>query len=276
MTARDQAATSRVVTTFSASAPGILSVGASLAGVALPAGRLFTALERDEDAHVGWISLEKGTRLGTTWRALAATFGQHGLWPVVLSSLNSDDGRPWLDGELGFDDGTPPERLDTAEELAAQWSQVVPLEDGGLAAIAPFGRVFPGLAPASSGPDALASLVRVVDALDGRLGLVPVTRPADVPFAVGWSGPVNHYSDMGLLSAVLRSWETRFGAVLVGIGFDTITLAVERPVKDLKTATALAAEHFAICSDSVWQGAGSIEALAHELLGATRWDLWWD
>jgi hypothetical protein len=33
---------------------------------------------------------------------------------------------------------------------------------------------------------------------------------------------------------------------------------------------------FALCPDSVHQGAGSIEGLAEELVDAPTWQLWWD
>jgi hypothetical protein len=110
----------------------------------------------------------------------------------------------------------------------------------------------------------------------GRVGLVPAVRPADAPATLGWMGPVNHCGDMGLLSAALRSWEDRFGAVLVGLGFDTMTLAVSRPPRDEKSALAIAAEHFAMCPDNVHHGAGSIEAYAADLVAQAAWTFWWD
>jgi hypothetical protein len=78
------------------------------------------------------------------------------------------------------------------------------------------------------------------------------------------------------LSAVLRSWEERFGAVLVGVGFDTLHLLVERPPQTMESAIRVAAEHFAFCTDNVDQGAGSIRELAQELVGAPIWSFWWD
>ena len=110
----------------------------------------------------------------------------------------------------------------------------------------------------------------------GRLGLVAVERPADALAALGWTGPINHYADMGLLSAVLRSWENRFGAILVGVGFDTLSVIVQRPPKTMDAARSVAAEHFAACSDNVHQGAGSIEAYAEQLVGEPLWSFWWD
>ena len=58
------------------------------------------------------------------------------------------------------------------------------------------------------------------------LGLVPAGRPADVPAAAGWFGMCNSWDDVVAMSAVLRSWEDRFGAVLVLMGRATLELAV--------------------------------------------------
>ncbi|MFN7974344.1 MAG: DUF4253 domain-containing protein [Acidobacteriota bacterium] len=112
--------------------------------------------------------------------------------------------------------------------------------------------------------------------MDGRLGLVPVERPADVVAVVGWQGPANSFEDMGRFAAVLRSWEDRFAAYVVGVGFDTLTLAVLRPIGSPALATRVAAEHFAACSDCVYQGAGTIEAYAAGILGQSVWSFWWD
>ena len=264
-------------TFISTSAGSLVNLERRPLGIKLPAGKLILAEEREDPLPVGWVALKVGAKHGATWRTLATSFPQHGLWPVVLSSLSSDDERPWLAGELGFDEPSSPADFDVLTVLRERWRSGVPTEDAeGLAALAPFGPEFPGLAARFDGKDDLGALTSAVDALEGRLGLVPVTRPADVPVALAWSGPLNHFSDMGLLSAVLRSWEDRFGAFLVGVGFDTISLAVERPPADRRAAASVAAEHFAICSDCVWQGPGSIEAYADQLLGARTWQLWWD
>src|SRR2546427_1748977 len=155
---------------------------------------------------------------------------------------------------------SPPAAHDAAKVIADRWAEAMPspdeTDDEFLATLEPFGTRFPGLASAAAGPDNEGAVERTARETNGRLGLVAVARPADAVAAIGWSGPVNHYEDVGLLAAVLRSWEDRFAAVVVGIGFDTLTLAVQRPVRDRLTAEALAAEHLAMCSDNIFQGAG--------------------
>jgi Domain of unknown function (DUF4253) len=89
-------------------------------------------------------------------------------------------------------------------------------------------------------------------------------------------GPANYDLNPTEQSAILDTWEDRFDAYLVGIGFDTIVLAVGRPPRDLAAATAIAAEHMAFCPDNIWQGVGSIREYAPMLVGTERWYFWWD
>ena len=111
---------------------------------------------------------------------------------------------------------------------------------------------------------------------DRRVALVAAERPADVPVAIGWMGAVNVHDDPALISAVLRSWEIRWNARLIEIGFDTLVLSVGKPPRDENSALAVAAEHCAFCSDNVWQGAQSIAEYARVLRGSSTWSFWWD
>jgi len=87
---------------------------------------------------------------------------------------------------------------------------------------------------------------------------------------------VNHFANIDLLSTVLRSWEERFDAFVVGIGFDTLAIAVGRPPSTLEAARLVAAEHFATCPDIIYQGCGSIEEYARALRDDDSWEFWWD
>ena len=148
--------------------------------------------------------------------------------------------------------------------------------------LAPFGAVFPGLAP----PTAAAALLRpdeVVTAaveeaelLDEQLlALVAVSRPADVPAAVGWAGAGEEW-DAATVSAVLRTWEDRFGAVLVRMGRATLELAVAAPPWERSECLAIAAEHYAFCDDTYRGNPGTLRDYANLLRGSTRWSFWWD
>ena len=174
------------------------------------------------------------------------------------------------------------------EFLAVAWRNSFDEDEEGLEAVAPFGRDFPGLAlpPASAPPSAFSRLFGGSAPADDRaslaaltprrLALVAADRPADVITALGWMGAVNVHDDPAPLSAVLRAWEERWGARVVDIGFDTLTLTVTNPPRDRAAAIALSAEHFAFCPDNVWQGVGSLTAYAAALQGARLWTFWWD
>ncbi|HLB78679.1 MAG TPA: DUF4253 domain-containing protein, partial [Candidatus Dormibacteraeota bacterium] len=109
-----------------------------------------------------------------------------------------------------------------------------------------------------------------------RIGLVAANRPADAITALGWLGAVNVHQDPVLMSAVLRSWEDRWAARVVEIGFDTLTLTVGIPPRARQTALALAAEHFVFCPDNIWQGTETLVAYAQTLQQSRIWTFWWD
>ncbi|UQX01259.1 DUF4253 domain-containing protein [Streptomyces sp. RerS4] len=181
-----------------------------------------------------------------------------------------------------------PDDHDAETVLREYWDAVIPDPAEGAEGeelIAPFGRDRPPLAPPGTPtPDADAAADAATRALlaDGwlgrpRLALVPAARRADVPAAIGWSGPCNHDDDTARISAVLRSWEERYDARVLAIGFDRLDLYVAAPPRTPAEALAVAAEHFAFCPDNVWQGSGTVAAYAEEaVVGQSHWSFWWD
>ncbi|OKK19615.1 hypothetical protein AMK16_16200 [Streptomyces sp. CB00455] len=200
--------------------------------------------------------------------------------------------RWWTEREFAPRRMSDPDDHHAGPVLREFWTGVVPdPEEGahGEELIAPFGRDWPGLAQpgAESGPDAAdaeAAACELADELitsgvlpSPRLALVPAGRAADVPTAMGWCGPANHENDTALISAVLRSWEDRFGARVVALGFDELQVSVAAPPATTARALPVAAEHFAFCPDNVRQGSGSIRAYADEAVtGSNHWGFWWD
>ena len=144
--------------------------------------------------------------------------------------------------------------------------------------LAPFSRSFPGMAPATDGLASLAGPEEAVASLDEpmRIGLVLASRPADTLVSIGWQGAANYHGTAAPLTVVLRSWEERFGATVMHVGFDTVDLLVERPALSRQAALAVAAEHFAFCMDNIYQGAGSIRRYAAGLPGTAIWSFWWN
>src|SRR5436190_2148497 len=78
-----------------------------------------------------------------------------------------------------------------------------------------------------------------------RLGLVAADRGSDALSVVGWNGAANYTGDTAELSAVLRTWEDRFGVRVIGVGFAELYLSVAAPPATTAEALAVAAEHFA-------------------------------
>lgn len=84
-----------------------------------------------------------------------------------------------------------------------------------------------------------------------------------------------------LLCALLRSWEERFGARVVGAFGGELFPSVARPPLDLPHAERLALEHVLSTADNI---AGNLvddpstpfPEYAAELVGRTEWRFWWD
>lgn len=247
-----------------------------LGGVHLPAGQRISGFSGDV---VAWATDEPLAAAGSLWFALSAASGATGLVPVLLGGLDGDTARPWDNGEFDAPyDVRGADQLPAERVLAACWS--ASQEDEGddaaaVAARAPFGRRFPGLAPPGTEPLPDAALRAAAGALaPARIGLVAADRPADVLPRLGWSGVVNWYDSPLPVAAVLRSWEERFGARLLEVGFADIRLLVERPPRCLAAAERVAAEHFVFCDTP--GGMTDIASIAASLVSAPIWSFWWD
>jgi hypothetical protein len=94
-----------------------------------------------------------------------------------------------------------------------------------------------------------------------RLGLVEAGRPADVPARLGRPG----------LSAILRSWEDRFGATLVVLGAREMMLSVSAPPTELHKALVVANEHRSFCP----RIPGTLPQLSRGLIRLRRWHFRW-
>jgi hypothetical protein len=222
----------------------------------------------------------------TLWWALAERIPTTGLWPLMLRFLEGECGRPWEVGEFDPAAEADVDALDARQVLETGWHDcVVPIDNPwlpGTGPLAPFGSTFPGLAP--PGPDTGAVAVELPAGGRARIGLVSCRRPADAVALIGWTGAVNVRSATEV-SAVLRSWEDRFGAILVGLGFATITLLVTRPPTRAEDAVHLAAEVAALCPDALWQpgeqwpyesSEATLDALSRRLVREPVWRLWFD
>lgn len=234
---------------------------ANLARTTLPPGRFVHAGEGGR-LSVAWISAAAlpADELNHLIRRLAAAYTDTGLWPLRAEGLhNGELDRPW-GGELEGPVGEIPDALTVLrrnDDPEAEAGEVAPVT---------------ALASSTRGPELSAEHL-VVDA--GALLLVPAARPADVVAALGWWGATNHDYSGADITAVLRSWEDRFGAVVVSIGFDTMVLQVPRRPQSPSEVDGLLREHYAFCPDVIDQGLEA-EAYRAGLMEWTHWHFWWD
>ncbi|MFH9176803.1 DUF4253 domain-containing protein [Streptomyces albogriseolus] len=253
---------------------------------------MVTSDEGDGDVQPLWLSDEPAT--AELWTRMHAEHGRSGLWPLLLDSLDPNDGgfRPWGSGEVFPEQMSSPARHDSASLLARWWATYTAVDedddmldtDRRLAVTAPFGQTWPGLAPhraTTTSPDQLAAEFAqefLADHPQVRLGLVAAASGAEALTAVGWAGPCNYDNDTAKFSTVVCDWEHRFGARVVAVGFATLHLSVAAPPADEREALLVSAEHFAFCPDNIWQGSRpyTLAAYAERITGARRWDFWWD
>jgi hypothetical protein len=251
-----------------------------LGAVMLPAGRRIVP---EHPVHgpsepVAWVTTEPVPDAGLAWSALSDAYQQTGLVPVLLTESERDAQFFFW----GPTDLTALNDLDAAEVLTGLWESRMPAEDevdsDYLAMIrGPFSSEFPGLAPHEDSKLGMAQLHEVLRSLPAApIALVPAARPADVLATVGWT-TTDQFQTPLPIAAVLRSWETRFGARLLSVGPGAeIRLLVERPPRTAQAAQAIAAEHFAFCDECAGQGLHDIPKITASLVDAPTWTFWWD
>jgi hypothetical protein len=273
-----------------------------LAQVALTAGKLIQTHGDD----IAWATVDPVPQSGRVWAALSELHPQTGLVPFLLGSrlridslfpsdrrgLPSDGLRPWDNGEFDRpEDPRGADGVDVAALLADRWRDWVswPEEDDAEAVEWrwPFTLEWPGLAPPQYAPLTPAErdhaldevLPRIRDAnretLEARVGVVAADRAADLLAVIGWGGLGDRGESVLPLTAVLRSWEDRFGARLIDVGYAGLRLFVERPPRTLEAAQRIAAEQVVLADDCIG-GAREIPNIAARLVNAPIWTFWWD
>lgn len=229
-----------------------------------------------------WVSDHPIPDAGLRWGRLLAAQPGTALWPLLLSGLPGHPDRPWRTGELRPAALLAPDTA-TADRVFARlwdsaagrtpddfdWADAAPLQAG----------PWPGLAasPAPTGhpeseADALA--LSLGSAGDRMIGLVPARSGSTALAACGWLGAANHAGTADIAVAV-GSWEERFGARLVGAGFDTLDLSVAAPPATPAAARQVAAEHYAACPDNI-ESPALLDEYAAFLINCRHWRFWWD
>jgi Domain of unknown function (DUF4253) len=273
-----------------------------LGPVTLPAGKLVTGNPGPE--HVAWATVDPVPGSGRVWAALSELHPQTGLVPVLLGGLHIDsmfpsdrrglpgDGlRPWDNGEFGRpEDPRGADGVDVAALLEERWRDSVWAHVDDLEAMeqwAPFTLEWPGLAAPEPAPLTPAERQHALDVVlpgiratsreapEARIGLVAAGRPADMLAAIGWDGLANRGDSVLPLTAVLRSWEDRFGARLIDVGYADLRLLVERPPRTLEAAQRIAAEQVVLADECI-ESFRDVPNIAARLVNAPVWTFWWD
>lgn len=250
-----------------------------LGPITLPAGKRIHA--GFEPVPVAWVTRQPVPDPGRVWAALSDLHQETGLVPFLLENLHSDPTRPW-DQEEFSDPADPAEldQMDATDVLAGMWDDQMPLGDEDdeewTAMRAPFtSKKFPGLALREDTPLSPRQLDHALGSLgSARIGLVPATRPADVLPLIGWTP--SDQSDALPVAAAVRSWEDRFGARLLKIGFAEISLLINRPPRSTDHAQRIAAEHYGFCDECAGQGLHDIPRITASLMKTPIWTFWWD
>jgi hypothetical protein len=262
-----------------------------LGPVTLPPGRLITANYGSGDP-VAWATVDPVPESGQVWAALSELHPQTGLVPIQLDGYGGDTRRPWDDGDFTTpEDPRKADRLDVGAVLQDLWRDWIPLPDQDdaewIEIRAPFTLEFPGLAaperktltPAErqQALDSVLPRIRLANSATptARIGLVAAGRPADVLPVIGWGGLANRGESLLPLTAVLRSWEDRFGARLIDVGYADLRLLVERPPRTLDAAQYIAAEHVVLADECI-EAFRDIPNIAARLVNAPIWTFWWD
>jgi Domain of unknown function (DUF4253) len=182
------------------------------------------------------------------WSHLRAEHFRSGLWPLLVFHGTGSFG--WY-----AEDESSIARLDPATLMSQWWAGAVRLTtfDRRILAVAK-PEEWPGLAPPGTpriDPELLADETAegMVAGEPARIALVPTARSADSIGLVGWTGTDYEPYSPGALSAVLRTWEERFGARVIGVDSGTLWVSVAAPPTTIEHAVRVAAEHFSFCPE---------------------------
>jgi hypothetical protein len=258
-----------------------------LGPVTLPSGRLITIYGRKDP--VAWVTVDPVPKSSQAWTDLSALHAETGMIPIQVGGNVNSTRRP-LD-LLQPEDPREADSIDVGTLLGDLWRDWVswPAEDDPdePERRRPFTKEFPGLAAPEhviltqgERQQALSVILPRIrqahaETPEAHIGLVVAARPADVLAVIGWGGLANRGESLLPLTAVLRSWEDRFGARLIDVGFADLRLLVERPPRTLEAAQYVAAEHVVLADECV-DGLRDLPHTAARLVDNPIWTFWWD
>lgn len=239
-----------------------VDVPVTVGGVELPPGQVSIRGRM-------WHTTERVDNPAVVWAALVDAYPETGLWPLTSGPTRtpnlppSDDltlidavhvdalmEQTWRHVALWEDQsGNRDESLFTAEELA---DQLAWLGDD---------TEFTGLMPTQTARDNAVASQRNARVSSRYIYLVAAQRPADVPAQLGWLDNYNLETPEEL-SAILRSWEDRAGAVLTWVGDNGLGVRFERPPTNPDDIRRWTMEQYAFGAETA---AANFEAFQHDL-----------
>lgn len=221
-----------------------------------PAGRVVSA-EGGRGRPVMWVSDAAGPALRRWWEPMFDDHPQTGLYPLLLDES--------LDIDLL---GAAP-TVDVIERVPGDQliREYFDYSGSGWPGFAPPKRlaVHPGYAAARLAAEGTDTT---------RLALVPSLRSADTPALIGWTGAMDYTWDVEKISAVLRTWEDRFGVRVVRLGGTTLELSVAAPPSTISEARRITLEHAGFCP-SIWQEEVALNTYAASLVKRPAWRFQW-
>jgi hypothetical protein len=211
-----------------------------------------------------------------TWRTLRSFCEESGYYPLLLESLDE------LKGHLG----RKIQSGESLKQLAVQAEQIEPVEvlktrRLRLEKLHGYDENFP---PSGEYPEDLYDPseeyyytlhYRYEPAPQNMtVLLVPTTNPWEAPAWLHFGG-FGQAPKVAEQTAMLQSWYRRYGAEPILLSRDVLEMRVMRPPQTPEQALDLALEQFYFCDDIVYQGTGSLEALACTLHQVPTWYFWW-
>lgn len=130
-------------------------------------------------------------------------------------------------------------------------------------------------------PENVNSFISLIDYSTGApyKTIIVAKIPTDKPWELAAWIPMGGWNECPSPEeqvAVFKYWYEKYGAIPAVVHSDIWELYIEEPPKTKDAASSLALEQFGFCSDIVYQGVGTINALASNLLNSKYWYFWWD
>ena len=105
-----------------------------------------------------------------------------------------------------------------------------------------------------------------------QVSVLRTTDPYEALRVMGTNG-WNYDISPEMVAAQMRKWDSAFGLIIEGVGFDWLQASFKKQPADMQT---FAKEVYEFCPDAVDQGIETVEALASEMKRTNSLYLWWD